>query len=180
MHLCALIINMKDKKGFIYYFNHSEEILIVSGFVLMVLTIFIQVVMRYVFNNSLYWSEELGKFLFVWISWLGISLGEREGEHIKITILTDRLSFRNAQLANIISSFIVLIICATISYYAYSLVISQMGAHYAGIKISMSFGYLAVLLGCLLMCIRGFASIVRSVKALKSGQPKYSGGEINE
>ncbi len=171
---------MKDKKGFIYYFNHIEELLIVSAFALMVLVIFFQVIMRYVFNNSLYWSEELGKFIFVWISWLGISLGEREGEHIKITILTDRLSFKMAQLANIVSNIIVIIICTTIGYYAYTLVISQMSSHYAGIKISMSYGYLAVFLGCLLMSIRDVASTIRSVKALMLGEPKLSGGEMNE
>ena len=29
-------------------------------------------------STTLYWSEELGKFLFVWISLAGISLGEEE------------------------------------------------------------------------------------------------------
>ncbi len=38
------------------------------------------------------WSEELGKFLFVWITWLGISLGERKGEHIKITMPSGQTS----------------------------------------------------------------------------------------
>ena len=34
----------------------------------MVIVIFAQVFTRYVMGNSLYWSEELGKFIFVWIS----------------------------------------------------------------------------------------------------------------
>ena len=68
-------------------------------FALMVIIIFVQVIMRKA-GNSLSWSEELGKFLFVWISWMGISLGQREGEHIKITMLTDRLPFRLAQIVN--------------------------------------------------------------------------------
>lgn len=85
---------MKNRKSLIAGLNKIEEIAVIAMFALMVVVIFAQVIMRYVFNNSLYWSEELGKFLFVWISWLGISLGEREGEHIKITMLTGRLPFK--------------------------------------------------------------------------------------
>ncbi len=99
---------MKERKEnrLFYLLNHTEEIVIVAMFALMVAVIFLQVIMRYVFSNSLSWSEELGKFLFVWITWLGISLGERKGEHIKITMLTDRLPFRVAQVVNILSEII--------------------------------------------------------------------------
>ena len=76
------------KNKIISFIDKLEEILLVSMFVLMVLIIFIQVIMRYVFNNSLSWSEELGKFLFVWLSWIGISIGERRNEHIKITMVS--------------------------------------------------------------------------------------------
>lgn len=72
------------KNRFFSILNHIEEVIIVSMFALMVIIIFVQVIMRKA-GNSLSWSEELGKFLFVWISWMGISLGQREGEHIKIT-----------------------------------------------------------------------------------------------
>ena len=94
------------KSRFFSILNHIEEVIIVSMFALMVIIIFVQVIMRKA-GNSLSWSEELGKFLFVWISWMGISLGQREGEHIKITMLTDRLPFRLAQIVNIISDIVV-------------------------------------------------------------------------
>lgn len=161
---------MKDKK-IINIFNHIEEYLIVAMFAVMVIVIFIQVIMRYVFNNSLYWSEELGKFIFVWISWLGISLGERAGEHIKITMLLDKLPYRVAQIFNIISEIVVIGICAVTIFYGVSLVQSQMGTNYAGIKISVSWGYAAVVVGCSLMVIRSIAGCVKSIISLKNGEP---------
>ena len=102
---------MKERKEnrLFYLLNHTEEIVIVAMFAVMVAVIFVQVIMRKC-GNSLTWSEELGKFLFVWITWLGISLGERKGEHIKITMLTDRLPFRVAQVVNILSEIIVIIV----------------------------------------------------------------------
>ena len=156
--------------------NHTEEIVIVAMFALMVAVIFLQVIMRYVFSNSLSWSEELGKFLFVWITWLGISLGERKGEHIKITMLTDRLPFRVAQAVNILSEIVVIVICAVTFYYGISLVFSQMGTHYAGIKISVSWGYLAVVIGCGLMILRSIWGFGRSLKYLFKGAPAGQDG----
>lgn len=162
---------MKNRFNIFTLFNKIEEITIIAMFSAMVIIIFAQVIMRYVFNNSLYWSEELGKFFFVWISWLGISLGEREGEHIKITMLTDKLPFKKAHVFNIISSLIVLGICLVTFYYSSSLVISQWTTKYAGIHISISWGYLAVAVGTGLMSVRSVAAILKSVKSIKEGPP---------
>ena len=101
---------------------------------------------------------------------MGISLGQREGEHIKITMLTDRLPFRLAQIVNIISDIVVIIICAVIFYYCVELVVAQGNVPYAGIKISTSWGYLAVVLGCGLMILRTLVSIKRSALTLINGE----------
>lgn len=167
---------MKPKNKLFNILNHIEEVIVVAMFVAMVLIIFVQVIMRKA-GNSLSWSEELGKFLFVWISWLGISIGQREGEHIKITMLTDRLPFRAAQVANILSDIIVIGICAVTFYYGVTLVISQQNTPYAGIKISTSWGYLAVVLGCGLMILRSLASVKKSAVLLIKGKPDAEAAE---
>lgn len=161
---------MKNKV--IFFFNRVEEIALIGMFSVMVAIIFIQVIMRYGFNNSLSWSEELGKFLFVWLSWVGISIGQRRGEHIKITMLVDKFPFRTAQIMNIISELILIGICAVTAYYGSTLVMSQMGTHYAGIKISMGWGYLAVVVGCVLMILRCLVTICDSIVLIKKGEPE--------
>jgi len=58
---------------------------------LMFMTTFFQVLARNVFHVTAMWTEELAKFLFVFIVFLGsATLMERE-EHIRISILADRL-----------------------------------------------------------------------------------------
>jgi len=165
---------MKKCDKIISELNRTEEFFLVIMFAVMVGIIFVQVIMRYVFNHSLYWSEELGKFIFVWISWIGISIGERRNEHIKITMLVDKFPFRTAQVFNIISEIVVISICAITCYYATTLIVSQAGTHYAGIKISVAWGYLSVSLGCFLMCLRCIAWIVNSVRLIRQGKPDES------
>ena len=48
--------------------------------------LFLQVVMRKVFNNSLSWSEELARYIFIWMVFIGISYGAKQMKHLKIDV----------------------------------------------------------------------------------------------
>ena len=58
----------------------------------MLLTIFLQVVFRYVIKGSLPWSEEVARYLMIWIGFIGGSLAFRSGEFIGIEVLRIRMS----------------------------------------------------------------------------------------
>ena len=47
----------------------------------------IQVIMRYVVRSSLSWSEEVSRYLFVWMVFIGISYGVKKGSHMRIDML---------------------------------------------------------------------------------------------
>ena len=50
-------------------YNNLEEYLLVVSLVINVLLVFLQVIMRTVFKNSLTWSEELSRYIFIWQIW---------------------------------------------------------------------------------------------------------------
>lgn len=160
------------KNKIINFLNKAEKFTLVTMFVTMVVIIFVQVIMRKIFNSSLSWSEELGKFIFVWISWLGISVGQMKGEHIKITAFVDKLPPKGQNIMNILAELVVIWICGITAYYSYTLVLSQASTPYAGIKISMSFGYLSVLVGCILMVFRCILSILEQISLLKGKESR--------
>ena len=62
-----------------------------------------------------------------------------------------------------------LLILGVIVYYGVTLVIFQQRVHYAGIKISTSWGYLSLVLGCGFMILRVIGGIFRNIGYLKSG-----------
>lgn len=164
------------KNRLMFLYDHIEEVILVALFAIMVIVIFVQIVMRYGFNNSLSWSEELGRYIFVWLTWLGISIGAREGEHIKITILTDKMPFKTANVMNIVSEAVVIVICGVTVFYG--IVMSDMllglNARSAVLHISQVWGHAAVPVGCGLMILRGIQSIWNSVNHLKNGPPEGS------
>lgn len=165
------VMNSK-RLGFIY--NHIEEIVLVILFAFMVGVIFLQVIMRYSFNNSLSWSEEVGRFIFEWLTWIGMSLGAREGQHIKITLLVDKLPSKAANTANILSEIIVIAICILTMFYGVELSKMFLGSKFTSIKISLAWGYASVIVGCGLMAIRSLVSIKRSAMSLLKGSPVES------
>lgn len=45
---------------------------------------FAQVVLRYVFNNPQTWAEEVGRYLFIWITFLGAAIAFSRDTHIRV------------------------------------------------------------------------------------------------
>lgn len=67
-----------------------ERSLAILG-ITMACVVILQVIFRYVFNNSLFWSEELARYLLVWLTFLGASCAYYRKVHPSIDLLTNRL-----------------------------------------------------------------------------------------
>jgi len=65
---------------------------IVAASAAMILIVTLQVVLRYGFNSSIDWSEEISRLLFVWCMFLAIPLGIREGAHVGIELLVTHIA----------------------------------------------------------------------------------------
>lgn len=53
----------------------------------MVIVIGMQVFNRYVLGSSLVWSEELGRYFFIWSVWVGCGYAMRKDRHLQVTAL---------------------------------------------------------------------------------------------
>lgn len=67
-----------------WFDDHLESVLCVLFMSVMTLVVFVQVIMRYVFGSSLSWSEELARYCFIWLIYVGTALGCKEMQNIKI------------------------------------------------------------------------------------------------
>lgn len=65
--------------------------LLLGTVAVMVAVVSAQVALRYGFNRSIDWADEVGRLAFVWSIFLAIPLGVRQGSHIGITLLADKL-----------------------------------------------------------------------------------------
>ncbi len=65
--------------------------LLLAAVAAMVGVVSAQVALRYGFNRSIDWADEIGRLAFVWSIFLAVPLGVRQGAHIGIDIVADKL-----------------------------------------------------------------------------------------
>ena len=71
--------------------KHLEEYLIAILLIALTLIMLLQIVMRYVFNNSLSWPEELSRYCFVYITFLTLGYCVRNDSMLRLDILKELL-----------------------------------------------------------------------------------------
>jgi len=71
--------------------GRATSVLVVLAAVVMMVSLILQIVFRYLVGQALVWSEELALFLFTWIVLLAASLGVREGFHVRMSLVLDAL-----------------------------------------------------------------------------------------
>src|ERR1700674_1106407 len=74
-----------------YWVARTETGVIILLVTLLTAVTFAQVVTRYVLGDSLIWSEEAARYLFVWVSMIGAALALREGGHFGLDLLIRRV-----------------------------------------------------------------------------------------
>jgi TRAP-type C4-dicarboxylate transport system permease small subunit len=97
-------------------FFRIAEITLVTMLSLMVIMVFGNVVLRYGFNDGIISSEELSRYLFIWITFLGAIVTLRDNAHLGLDSLVRRLGLRGKKLAFALSNTLMLGCCALMFY----------------------------------------------------------------
>ena len=71
--------------------NRGVEFLLFGFGLSMAIIIAVQVFARYALNNSIFWSEELARFLLIWLTFLGATAVFRRKAHPGIDVLYTRM-----------------------------------------------------------------------------------------
>ncbi len=153
--------------------EHFEEGVIFVALSAMSIIIFLQVIMRYGFQSSLSWSEEIARYLFIWLIYIGISYGAKKDAHVAVTVLDFVLSKQAQKYLQILTTIIFFgFSCMTVYYgRAVCALIMRLGQKAAATDIDMWIVYAAVPTGFALTCIRLIQKLIRQIKSLKDEEP---------
>ena len=134
-----------------------------------VLVMFAQVVFRYTLNNSLSWSEELAKYLFIWLTFLGAALCIRDRIHIGVEFLVDRMSGRWKQYLELVNIFLVTGFNGIIATVGFLWVIETAGTLSPALRLPLNIVFYAALpTASLLSVVYGVIRIKEDLKKMKS------------
>ena len=98
-----------------------EEIFLVILMIAAVAIVAAQVITRYVLKVSLPWSEEIARYMFLWLTWVGASYATKERKHVNIDIIYEKLPQAGKKVCTIISTVVWLIFLGMMFYLSFRL-----------------------------------------------------------
>ena len=139
----------------------------------MTIMVFVQVILRYGFHNSLSWVDELARYLLVWLTCLGSVYASEKGMHVSVEILRSMLKGK-MQLAVIIVIHIAVLIFFLIGVWQGTLyAISGWIQKSASLNLHMTFIYGAIPVSFGLMVLTQTECFFKEAKlALQGKQPE--------
>ncbi len=141
-------------KGILFIFDKITEMLIASMFLIMVILLFAQVIARYIFDFPVMWSEEVGRYLYIWIVYLAASLAFRDKKHLIVDILISKLKY-SLRVKWVFTIYILIIIFLSFVFiygFQYAKINWALFAHSTRL-IKLGWAYAAIPVGSLFMII---------------------------
>jgi len=110
----------------------------------MLLIIFLQVIFRYVFQHSLTFSEELARYLFVYVVFFGTAVVAKENGHIVMGVLTQKLKGKAAKYTQIIAYVCTLLFVTILFYQGIRMMVLTSYHLSPALRIAMPYVYFAI------------------------------------
>lgn len=101
-------------KQLIHWYFKALEVVVVLCLAAMCVMVFGNVVLRHFFDSGINVSEELSRFMFIWLIFLGAILAMREGGHLGMDMLVHRLSGKALFVAVLLAQCITLACCCVL------------------------------------------------------------------
>jgi TRAP-type C4-dicarboxylate transport system permease small subunit len=144
---------------------NAAEWMLVLALAAMVAMVFGNVVLRYVFDSGIAVSDELSRFLFVWLTFLGAVTVFRHGGHMGFDMVVTALPRAGRQLCRVASDLLMLLCCAVFFWGAWQQTVLNLenlapvsgvplGWAYAA-AVAAALGLAALILGDLIAAVLG-------------------------
>lgn len=128
-------------------------LLAIICFSIMLVSTTVQVIGRYVFQNSPMWTEELARYMFVASAMCGAVVAMDRGAHMEVDILTVQMKGHVKKTVKIFTQVVVLITCGFIIYLGFQLAAKTFSQPSPSLHLPMGLVYGAIPVGCLGMFI---------------------------
>jgi len=160
--------------------ENGERWLLLPLYALIVITIFMEVFRRFALSYSSIWAEEIARYAFIYVSWIGASAAIKERAHIRIDVILPFVGERTRAMILILGDLITIVLAVLAFWWSLETVLVSMkfGSVTHGLQISLAWFLAAVPLGFAMMLVRLIQSIVRDVSNLRAGRPIFQGKKL--
>lgn len=134
---------------------------IVGG--LLTLILFLEVICRYVFNNSLVIVEELARVLLIWLGFLGASIAYHDKAHVGIDFLRNRVSNNGQRILDILVPVFMILFCTVVLYQSCKVLPNQLSQKLPTMQIPIFWAYLSIPVSMVLLLVQLGYSLISAI-----------------
>lgn len=160
--------------------RNAERWALLVLYVMLVGTMAVEVIRRELFSYSSIWGEEVVRYCFIYLAWIGAAGAVRERAHIRIDVMMHSLGPRAKAALYIFGDLVMFAVALVALYWSFEtvLVSARFGSVSHGLRVSMVWFLAAVPLGFSLMILRLVQSFLRDFRSLRDGTPVYEGDKL--
>jgi len=160
--------------------RNAERWALLILYVMLVATMAVEVLRREVFAYSSIWGEEIVRYSFIYLAWIGAAAAVKERAHIRIDVLLHYVGPRAKALFYIFGDLVMFFVALVALYWSFEtvLVSAKFGSVSHGLRVSMVWFLMAVPIGFALIVWRLLQSFLRDFRALRDGTPVFEGDKL--
>ena len=154
-------------------FDAVEKVLCaLSGALLVSFTLLtlVQVITRYLFNMPLSWSEQLARYLFIWMLMLYMPVIMRHGNNLGFDLIINKLPQKAQDIFWLICEALIAGFAGLYCYYSVQLCIKFSKKILVGLGIKANWVYSAQIVGAGILCLFCIELFIKRVIELKNGK----------
>ena len=133
--------------------NRTADLLTQILLGVMVVVVFTQVIFRFFIQQPLSWSEEVARYVFVWIIWIGAAVVVKQGGHPGMDLLTKSFSPRWQRVTEIAMALLYVATLLTVVFTGFGLVLVNMSQPSPAMELPMGIPYAAIPLAAVIMLL---------------------------
>ena len=129
----------------------------------MVTLVLMNVILRYFFNSGITWSEEMSRYLFFWLIFLGAIGAMRDNSHLGIDIVIRRLSPGVQKVVYLIGQILIFVIMLMLAKGSYDLTMLNLNSKASATNLPLSFIYGTGIFTSICISLNVFANIYKAL-----------------
>lgn len=155
-------MNMCRKLG-----DKALRYVIIASCVSFVVVVFLMVLDRYLFQLGWAWVMEGAAGFYMWATFIGAAAAFKEGRHVAIGIITDRVAPSTRRKILIFDDFLILCFCLIVTVLGVIVVtkVTSYGVVTTYLEVPYGYLYVSVPVGFGLMSIMGLVALIRKWQA---------------
>jgi TRAP-type C4-dicarboxylate transport system permease small subunit len=153
-------------RSFVLKFEENLAALFMGG---LLATLFLQVFTRYVLNDPLSWTEEVARYLYVYIVFLGASAAISDRTHVGIDYFAKALPVRAQWAVSVAVNLLILAALALLTYWGWRAAMRQWNLPLVVLDIPYTWVYVVIPITAVLMSLRTVALMRADFVAMRAG-----------